>query len=65
MSEPGSTIIELDETTDLSVWVKDNLVFLQVALGDDFTVVGMKADAADELILAIAAARVEISTEPP
>ena len=69
MSEPGTTFIEIDCATRITVWADASrgLVFIEIEMDDydDVVVVGATPDKADELFRAIAAARVVVSQARP
>jgi hypothetical protein len=69
MSEPGTTLIEIDHATKITVWADPSrgLVFIEIETDgyDDVVVVGATPDKADELFRAIATARAVVSQARP
>lgn len=59
-------IIPLDFDTHLVVWAKEGFVVLCVDIGeeDETTTVELSPDQVDELVVALAKARVELSKAP-
>jgi hypothetical protein len=69
MSEPGTTLIEIDHATKITVWADParGLVFFEIdAPGyDDVVVIGATPDKADEPFRAIASAGAVVSRARP
>jgi hypothetical protein len=69
MSEPGTTLIEIDHATKITVWADPSrgLVFIEIETDgyDDVVVVSATPDKADELFRAIATARAVVSQARP
>lgn len=65
----ATTVISLDEGTKITVWPKIgpvsgiDMICLEIESPELFTIIGLSVESVDELIRALAAARVEI--QPP